>query len=200
MSVLPRSFYRRETLIVAEEILGKYLVRTYNKQKLIGKIVEVEAYEGPLDPASHAYRGKTARNAVMFGDAGFAYVYFTYGNHFCLNVTTERESVAGAVLIRALEPIEGLEAMKRNRGVNDPTSLTSGPGRLTKALKIGRELNGHDLTLGQKLYLVDPGMRQPFEIMQTGRIGIREAVDRPWRFLIENNPYVSKTKPSLIQN
>ena len=143
---VPRRFYNRDTLIVAPELLGKLLVRRESSGLLVGKIVETEAYRGVDDPASHSYRGKTPRNAVMFGAPGIAYVYFTYGNHYCLNAVTEDEGTPAAVLIRAVEPLEGVDLMMRNRGVEKLTEVGSGPGKLTKALQITREQNGCDLT------------------------------------------------------
>lgn len=188
---LPRIFYDRSTLIVARELLGKHLVRILGGEALIGRIVEVEAYGGSDDPASHAHRGVTERNRVMFGRPGVAYVYFSYGNHHCLNVVTESEGVPGAVLIRALEPLRGIEVMKRSRGVNDPLLLTSGPGRLTKAMKITLEQNGLDLTLGRELYAAEPRTRAPFEVSSSGRVGVRDGSDKPWRFYVKDNPHVS---------
>ena len=134
LEILKREFYTENSVKVAEKLLGKLLVRELPEGTLIGKIVEVEAYGGRDDPASHAYRGKTPRNQIMFGKPGLAYIYFTYGMHYCLNVKAEREGVPGAVLIRALEPIEGIEIMKKNRGVEKITELTSGPAKLTLSL------------------------------------------------------------------
>lgn len=154
MEILIRRFYAKDTLIVAKNLLGKLLVRRLGGKLLIGKIVEVEAYKGFEDPASHAYKGKTSRNKVMFGKAGHAYIYFTYGNHYLLNVTTEKVGIPGAVLIRALEPLAGLEVMLKLRGVGNVNNLTNGPGKLTKALNITGELNGLDLTRrGELFYL-----------------------------------------------
>ncbi len=156
---------------------------------LVGRIVEVEAYRGPRDPASHAYR-KTPRSRIMWGKPGTAYVYFTYGNHFCINVVTEREGVAGAVLFRAIEPVAGIDLMRLNRRVDDDQRLASGPGRLTRAMGIGGEHNGVDLT-GAPLYLArgEGGMGP---IARSARIGIRSATDRPWRYYVAGNRFVSR--------
>lgn len=192
MKLLTRSFYARDTLTVAKALLGKLLVRRLGKKLLIGKIVEVEAYKGFEDPASHAYKGKTFRNKVMFGRAGHAYIYFTYGNHYLLNVTTEKIGVPGAVLIRALEPLAGIETMLKLRGINDTKNLTNGPGKLTKALNVTGELNGLDLTKGDKLFICKPKNREKFEIECSRRIGIKVGLDKLWRFYIKDNPYVSR--------
>ncbi|HXF82835.1 MAG TPA: DNA-3-methyladenine glycosylase [bacterium] len=186
---LPRRFFARSTLVVARALLGHLVVREVPEGRLVGRIVEVEAYRGPRDPASHAYR-PTPRSRIMWGKPGMAYVYFTYGNHFCLNVVTEREGVAGAVLFRALEPLEGVEIMRRNRGVTDARHLLSGPGRLTQALGITRAHNGWDLTT-PPFYLAQ-GRRRPPRIVARPRIGIRAATARPWRFIIAGSPFVSR--------
>lgn len=178
------SFYRRDTVRVARELLGKILVREAPGGVLSGRIVETEAYTGPGDPASHASRGPTPRSAIMFGPPGRAYVYFCYGMHHLLNLVTEVEGTAGAVLIRALEPRTGIERMRENRGWNKPTGLTDGPGKITRALEIDRKFNGYDLTRGEMLYLVD-GEARPGETVITGpRVGIKQGLDRPWRFRV----------------
>jgi len=191
LETLKREFYAENSVEVAEKLLGKLLVRELPEETLIGKIVEVEAYGGRDDPASHAYRGKTPRNQVMFGKPGLAYIYFTYGMHYCLNVKAEREGVPGAVLIRALEPIEGIEIMKKNRGVEKITELTSGPAKLTKAMRITTELNGWDLTLGKKLFISKPPREEKLEIVAAPRIGIKAGTERLWRFYIRDNAFVS---------
>ena len=189
---LPLAFYARDTLLVAQEVLGKILVRELNDAVLKGRIVEAEAYRGTDDPASHSYRGMTNRNRVMFGRPGVAYVYFTYGNHYCLNLVTEGEGVPGAVLVRALQPLDGIEIMKRNRNTGELRNLTSGPGKLTKAFAITKQHNGLDLTVGRELFLVEPDAPPSFETAQSRRIGIREGSDKLWRFYVQGNPFVSK--------
>ena len=196
LPVLPRTFYLRPPDVVARALLGKILVRRYEGIRLTGRIVEAEAYFGLNDPAAHAFAGKTPRNAVLFGPPGFAYVYFIYGMHFCLNISCEPEGHAGCVLLRALEPLEGMETMaalrKLSSGVH-PRLLASGPGRLCQALGITREShNGIDLTSTPAgLHLEDDGYI-PERVEATPRIGIRRAADRPLRFLIADNRCLSK--------
>lgn len=190
---MPREFFRRDTVTVARELLGKLLVRVLRGKVLAGRIVEVEAYGGLDDPASHAYRGNRGRAKIMFGEVGYAYVYFTYGNHFCLNVVAKDEKTpAGAVLFRALEPLIGVEEMMANRGVSDFFKVTSGPGRLTKALNITRQQNGVDLARKGELFLAEGWLRHDEKICVSNRIGISAAKNRPWRFYICGNPHVSK--------
>ena len=196
MNCQSSSFYQRPTEIVARDLVGKRLVRIIGKNRkqfrLAGIIVETEAYGYSDDPASHACRGATARNKVMFGDVGRAYVYFTYGNHFCLNVSAKRSNVeAGAVLIRGIEPIEGIELMRQFRPVDDVFSLTSGPGRLTQALKITSALNGTDLTSSDSELYIEFGKR-PKHIVTTPRIGITRAVDKEWRFVNPSSFFISR--------
>lgn len=186
---LSRTFFARSPVAVARDLLGCYLVHETQEERLVGRIVEAEAYRGPRDPASHAYR-RTPRSAIMWGRPATAYVYFTYGHHYCMNAVTEREGVAGAVLLRALEPIEGIEAMAERRGTTDVRLLASGPGRLTQAMKIGREQNGVDLTSGT-LY-VARGSRRGLRVKSGPRIGINTATDRPWRFYLAGHPCVSR--------
>src|SRR2546425_2490118 len=178
---LPRSFFSRDTLEVARALLGHLLVHETPAGILVGKIVEVEAYRGPRDPASHAYR-RTPRSQIMWGRPGTAYVYFTYGNHYCINVVTEPQGNAGAVLLRAVEPLEGIGLMRRRRGTGNDRLLTSGPGRLTQAMGIGRSHNGADLTRPPLFLARGPATRPP--IASSPRIGIRAAADRPWRVYI----------------
>jgi DNA-3-methyladenine glycosylase len=190
-AVVPRDFYLDPPDLVAQKLLGKLLVRG----EMVGRIVEVEAYFGEADAASHAFPGKTARNAVLFGPPGHAYVYFIYGMYFCLNVSCEREGRAGGVLFRALEPIRGLETMARNRGL-DATRvavLTSGPGRLCQAFGITRDGdNGTDFTSPKSnLQIRDDGFRAS-DVLVTPRIGISKDAERPARFLLADNPFVSK--------
>ncbi len=193
---LPRDFFRRPTLMVARALLGHLLVHITEEGTAAGRIVETEAYLGPNDPASHAYRF-TPRSAVMWGPPGLAYVYFTYGNHFCLNVVTEEPGVAGAVLIRALEPVEGLELMARRRGTRDPRSLCSGPGRLTQALAITGRHNGVDLT-APPLFLASGGLAPWEKVAASGRVGITRGCGWPWRFFVEGNPHVSRSRPAAF--
>ena len=201
--ILPRAFYVDPPDLVARRLLGKLLVRRYRDpsaarpktQRLTGRIVEVEAYFGLDDPAAHTFVGTTARNAVLFGPAGFAYVYFIYGMYFCLNFSCEPDGHPGGVLLRALEPVEGLETMARLRGLPstaNPRLLTSGPGRLCQALGIVREThNGIDVTNSRSgLHVEDDGFI-PDAIDASPRIGIRKAADRPLRFTIAGNRFVS---------
>lgn len=192
---LPRRFYLRSPDAVARELLGKVLVHRLKGERLSGRIVETEAYFGQDDPAAHSFVGKTERNAVLFGPPGFAYVYFIYGMHFCLNVSCEPDGQPGGVLFRALEPLAGLETMARLRGLpasTKPKLLTSGPGRLCQALGITRAAhNALDVTSSSsELQILDDGFR-PGAIFATPRIGIRKAVEHPHRFLIEGNKFVS---------
>ena len=192
MKALPRKFYARNTPIAAEELLGKHLVRHTLGSKIVGRIVEVEAYGGNDDPGSHACRGMTPRNQLMFGEGGFAYVYFVYGMHYCFNVVTEKQDVPGAVLIRALEPIKGIEIMKKNRGNSNVFNLTNGPGKLTKAMNITGKQNGLDLTKSKELFICKPEETEKFEVVSANRIGIKVGVDKPWRLYTKNNIFVSK--------
>jgi len=191
--VLKEEFYSAYVVEVAKRLLGKMLIREYSGKTLGGKIVETETYRGADDPASHAYRGKTRRNYAMWMKPGTAYVYQIYGVHYCLNVVAEPEGKPAAVLIRALEPILGLEEMMKNRGVKDPKLVTSGPARLTQALRITRELNGWDMTRGEVLYIASYEDVASGDIVSTPRIGVKDR--RPWRFYIRGNPYVSKARP-----
>ncbi len=194
MRRLGRRFFERYTPTVAKELLGCKLVRVAAGKRLSGIIVETEAYRGRGDPASHAFPGKTARNAVMFGEAGHAYVYFTMGMHCCLNVTTEARNVPGAVLFRAIEPAEGVEEMVRNRGLGESIHVADGPGKLTEALKIDRILNGEDFVRSETLFL-ESGRRPP-KIGRSNRVGISRGTEREWRFYIKGNSFVSHGKPS----
>lgn len=190
---LSRSFYLLRPQTVATALLGKVLIRILDDIVLAGRIVEVEAYLGLEDAASHAFRGKTPRNEVLFGPPGYAYVYFIYGMYSCLNFSCEPEGHAGGVLIRALEPLAGLGKMKQLRGTDDVELLTSGPGRLCDALGITRSLiNGVDVTnITSPLRVVDDGF-DVGEIHIRPRVGIRKAVDLPLRFLLAGNRHVSR--------
>jgi len=181
-------FFARDTVKVAHDLIGKLLVHKCGQIILSGIIVETEGYRGSDDPASHAYRVKTNRNAPMFGPVGCAYVYFVYGNHFCFNVVAKSsDQDAGAVLIRALKPIEGIEQMIMNRNYGDQKIIANGPGKLTQALGISREHNGCNLLTSESLYLMDPGDFNINHIKTSGRIGIRVAQERPWRFYLSRS-------------
>lgn len=197
---LEREFFNRDSRIVGRELLGKLLVRREGRKKLAGRLVEVEAYLGKDDPAAHSFGGPTPRNMVMFGPPGFAYVYFIYGNHYCLNVSCQPEGNAAAVLFRALEPLAGIEQMALARDLTvvsprDLRLLTSGPGRMAEAFGVTRVRdNGKDLTsTGSDLWLADDGF-VPERILVTKRIGITKAADKPWRYVIAGNPFVSGPK------
>jgi DNA-3-methyladenine glycosylase len=187
---LGRSFFSRYAPEVAQELLGCVLVRRVGGRTLSGKIVEVEAYRGSDDPASHSYRGPTKRSAIMFGEAGHAYVYFSYGNHWCLNFVTEPEGRPGAVLIRALEPIEGVEQMFRNRGVSEVGRLADGPGKLTKAMSIDGTFNGEDLVKSRRLYVLE--REAPVPLRASSRIGVSKGRGQQWRYFVDGNPFVSR--------
>ena len=187
---LRREFYNRPSIKVAKELLGKYLVINKDGTKLSGKIVETEAYRGPYDPASHAYGGMTPRNSIMFGEPGYAYVYFTYGMYYCLNVITERKGFPAAVLIRALEPEGGIEIMKRRRNKEKIEDLTSGPGKLCQAMGINKTLYGADL-IGKTIYVEDRSEAAE-KVVSTNRIGIDEGKEKKWRFYLKGNRFVSK--------
>jgi DNA-3-methyladenine glycosylase len=197
LTPLPASFYDRDPRRVSRELLGKVLVRRDGRNLLLGRIVEVEAYLGRNDPAAHSFAGRTPRNAVLWGPPGFAYVYFIYGNHYCFNVSCLADGVAGGVLFRALEPIAGIEAMARARGLattdaGDLRRLTSGPGRMAEAFGITRVRdNGKDLTSAKSdLWIADDGTPRP-RVKVTPRIGITKAAERPLRYIIPGNRFVS---------
>ena len=189
MPRLSRAFFSRYTPDVARALLGCIIVRAFDDVTLKARIVEVDAYRGSEDPASHSYKGLTKRTSVLFGEAGHAYVYFIYGNHYCLNFTTEAKGVQGGVLIRAAEPLRGLEEMRRRRGVEELTNLMSGPGKLTKAMGIDLNLNGEDVTVSRKLYLL--GGAIPGKMAVSTRIGVSAGGEREWRFYVEDSPFVS---------
>ncbi len=183
MRKLSREFYNRDAATVAKSLLGHHLIHCSQGIEMIGKIIEIEAYLGQNDLASHSSKGQTKRTEVMFGPPGFAYVYLIYVMYHCFNVVSDSEGIGAAVLIRAIEPIQNI------------TGRTQGPGLLCKAMKLDRELNGHDL-LSDDLYITDEGYMPPHKVVETPRIGIHYAkdwVDKPLRFYIQDNPFVSKT-------
>jgi DNA-3-methyladenine glycosylase len=175
---------------MARRLLGCSFVRTIGNEKIVCRIVETEAYD-QFDPASHSYRGMTARNSVMFGEAGHLYVYLSYGIHCCMNVVTGRRGHASGVLIRAVEPIRGLDIVRANRPkIVKETSLTNGPGKVCQAMGIGLDFNGHDLRKEPlSLRLNEP--LGPSRIVASRRIGISQARELEWRFSVKDNPYVS---------
>lgn len=189
--ILPRDFYERETVTVAKDLLGKILVRKLDGSILAGKIVETEAYLPYADPAAHNFIGKTPRNEVLFGDAGFTYVHSIHKYH-CIDITTEKSSIPGSVLIRALEPLNGIDEMKKLRNLNQLTKLTSGPGKLCQALDITRILNGVDVTNPNSEINLLNNKSKKEHITIAVRIGISKAADLPLRFYITDNPFVSK--------
>jgi DNA-3-methyladenine glycosylase len=200
---LPRDFFDRDARTVARELLGKLLVRRDGRSLLAGRVVEAEAYLGAEDPAAHAFNGKTTRNAVLFGPPGHAYIYFIYGNHYCTNVSCTLSGSGGGVLLRALEPVFGVQAMAAARGIQLPPQprtsqlrlISSGPGRLSEALDITRMRdNGKDYTSPRTdLWFADDGYAVT-KVRATPRIGVTKAADRPLRFVIAGNPFVSGSR------
>ncbi|MGI8756940.1 MAG: DNA-3-methyladenine glycosylase [Acidimicrobiales bacterium] len=190
---LPAGFYARHPLDVAPQLLNKVLV----SGDRAGRIVEVEAYCGPDDPASHAYRGPTARTATMFGPPGHLYVYFSYGMHWCANVVTHEPGQVGAVLLRALAPVRGVDAMRAVRpAARRDLDLANGPAKLTQALGIDGRHDGLDLRRGEHaIAVVDDGVAPPTTATTGPRVGISVATDRPWRFSVPEDPYRSKPWP-----
>jgi len=194
---LPRGFFARPSTAVAPELLGRVLVRVLaDGTRLSARLVEVEAYM-PDDPASHAYRGPTPRNLVMFGPPGRLYVYFTYGQHFCANVVTGREGEGSAVLLRAAEPLEGIETMATNRGLDAVRLLCAGPGRLTQAMAIGRPDNGADLLRDRALQLRTGDPVPPRRVSRSTRVGVNVGIEPRWRYFEEGNAFVSPGRPSV---
>ncbi|HEX4941636.1 MAG TPA: DNA-3-methyladenine glycosylase [Actinomycetota bacterium] len=189
---MPRSFYARAAHEVAPDLLGQMLVRIFpDGSRASVRICEVEAY-GPDDPASHAFRGETPRNAVMFGPPGHLYVYFTYGMHHCMNVVTGGAEEGSAVLLRAGEPLEGEQEMVIRRGREAPFDLCSGPGRLTQALAVGRRDDGLDLVAGDGLWLEAASRRESIAVGT--RVGVHETTRR-WRYWLDGSPFVSRGRP-----
>ena len=190
--LLDRSFFKRPTLDVAPDLLGKIIVHKTDGQVLAGKIVETEAYLGNGDEAAHSARGRTRSTQVIFGPPGHAYVYLCYGMYECLNLIAEPDGQAGCVLIRALEPLAGIEQIEQRRPrAKRLRDLASGPGKLTLALGVTRARNGADVTRGE-LTVRELREPEPFEIVQTTRIGISVSRDLPYRFYIKDNKFVSK--------
>jgi len=194
MQKLPRTFYLRDSLTVAKDLLGKYLVHVSPEGKTVGKIVETEAYRGPMDAAAHSYSGKlTKRTQIMFGPGGYAYVFLIYGMYWCFNVVTGPENSPEVVLVRALEPISGIELMQQRRCTTKLTNLCSGPGKLCTAMGISKDQYGVDLC-GDSLYLLSGEYVAEEDIAATPRINVSyagEAASYPWRFIIKNSPFVS---------
>jgi len=194
---LKKSFYRRELLVVARDLLGKVIVKADENKILAGKIVEVEAYHGDFDEAAHSYGGITKRNEIMFEAGGYLYVYFTYGAHHCCNVVTGRKGQGTAVLIRAVEPVSGIDKIIRNRfgrklrNNKEIFNLTSGPGKVCKAFRIDRMHSGSDLT-GKEIFILDAEKIKSKDVGVSKRIGITRSVDLRWRFYIKNNQYLSR--------
>lgn len=183
MKPLPRKFYSEDTVSVAKKLIGKILVRQIGTKTFSGIIIETEAYRFKDDPASHAFRGMTERNKAMFGEVGRAYVYFTYGMYYCVNAVARNDRFdAGAVLIRAIKPTEGLSFMIKNRKNKKIEELTNGPAKLTQALKITKKQYGVDLTKNSELFISDA--KNDFKIFSSQRIGIRNGLDKKWNFKI----------------
>lgn len=192
---LSREFYNRDVLTVAEEILGKTLVHKTKEGVAKGKIVEVEAYNGLCDKAAHSYQNlRTERTKIQYGQGGYAYVYLIYGMHICMNIVTNSKDLPEVLLLRALEPVEGIDLMKKRRKTDNLKNLCSGPGKLSQAMGITRENYGEDLC-GDSFYLEDAPVLAPEEIRRTKRINIdyaEEAADFLWRFSVKGNPFVSR--------
>lgn len=192
---LEREFYIRDTLSVAKDLLGKIIVRKLKKTILTGKIVEVEAYIGSHDPACHAYKKTKGRCETMYQIGGTAYVYFVYGNHYCFNIVTGKEGEGNAVLVRAVEPLEGIRLMKSLRGVEHSIhNLTNGPGKFCKAFGITLKDNGRDLVNDKNFFIAENDSNNGIINMQSTRIGINKGNNLPYRFFIFNNNFISKHK------
>ncbi|MCP5063061.1 MAG: DNA-3-methyladenine glycosylase [Ignavibacteriae bacterium] len=196
---LPIEFYTNDSLVVAQNLLGKIFVFNNKKigKKLSATIVDVEAYDGIVDEAAHTFNGKTRRNKIMFERGGYLYVYFTYGKHFCANIVTGKEGEGTAILLRGMEAIDGIESFSQNRfgmtsiGNKEKKNLLNGPGKICQAFGISKKQYGMDL-LSNEIYLLDAPKIPKNEIVQTTRIGIKKSKELPWRFYIKDNPNVSK--------
>ena len=198
-SPLPRRFFARSPAVVAPHLLGQWLVRRLGRTWVVARIVEVEAYLGEADAAAHAARGRTPRTDVLYGPAGHAYLYLIYGLHTCLNVSTEPPGSAGCVLLRALQPLRGIAALRRNAAVATPDDrLLSGPGRLTRGLVLTREWNGHDLTRPGAFYLA-ASHEAPRRILVTPRIGITRAREWPQRYYLADEPAVTRPRGPVLE-
>jgi DNA-3-methyladenine glycosylase len=208
---LPAKFYKQKTDQLAQNLLGKYIVRQYNSHKLIGKIIETEMYYGHDDQASHAAKGKTQRTKLMFDQPGLAYIYLVYGMYYCFNIVTEKKEFPAAVLIRAVEPIAGLKQISKNRkmichtehsrSITNHINLTNGPGKFCQAFRIDKKLNGENLITSKKLYLAEiksssaEALKDRRQIKKAKRIGIDYADKSKnllWRFYLKNNKFISK--------
>jgi len=198
-AVLNDDFFRRDTLKTARELLGKIIIKKTGRNNFLsGKIVETEAYMGDHDPACHAFQKVSGRSSVLYEDGGTIYVYFIYGNYYCFNVVTEKKGIGSAVLIRAVEPIEGIEVMIRNRPkVKKMFDLTNGPSKFCMAFDIGREFNNKKLSK-DGIFIAEPTKKEKFEIVTSKRIGIVKGAELPYRFFIKDNPYVTKHKFNKI--
>lgn len=192
---LSRKFYLRDTVIVSKDLLGKIIIRKTGDSVLTAKIVETEAYIGDHDPACHAYMKITPRNKVLYDIGGKVYVYFIYGNYYCFNIVSEEKGVGSAVLIRGVEPVKGIELMKKYRGpVKNIFDLTNGPAKLCLAMNIDKRLYGVDVTCKGNIFISEPIESQKFDIATTKRVGLNIGIDLPYRFFIKDNPYVTKHK------
>jgi len=185
LNILPREFYQKDTVTVARKLLGKKIVRKIGNYEMSGIITETEAYRHNDDPASHAFRKITDRNKVMFGEVGIAYIYFTYGMHYCFNIVAKKSKTpAGAVLIRAINPDKGIKKMQENRNFTILKNLTNGPAKLTQALEISKEDYGIDLTKKSDIYITE-GVKVK-KILDSPRIGIKKGKEFLWNFKIVN--------------
>lgn len=192
--VLNRKLYLEDTVTVAKRLLGKYIEKDFGEYKLTARIVETEAYLGNSDPACHAYRKVTNRNKPMFEEGGISYVYFIYGHYYCFNVVTENKGTGSAVLIRAVEPVDGIEHMKKNRKIHEVgVNLTNGPSKFCMAFNIGRDDNAIDLC-EDRIKVYSNSEKDNFTIAVTERIGIKEGTEFPYRFFIKGNQYITKHK------
>jgi DNA-3-methyladenine glycosylase len=190
--ILTQEFYQQDTITIAQKLLGTYLVNDSLDGKTVGKIVETEAYVSN-DPANHAFKGQSVRNTAMFRLPGHVYIYLIYGKYYCFNVVTEQEGVGEAVLIRALEPTEGINLMQIRRKTDEIRKLCSGPGKLVQAMAIPKYLNGNPLSK-PPLYIEDRADQQisELDIVTTTRVGISKGADAPLRFYLKDNPFISK--------